>query len=323
MKKSFWSLWLVGLFCLAACGSEGDGKAPEKDAPRLESEMKETEPSVSEPQFPPLSPEEQKKAVAIVDYYNLANSLLAEEPYTLPETCRVAAREYLQSWRLKTIPRIARGTLDTAAKRLEPPLEVFPEQEREQFARYILDMGRALEEVLKEYRQLEKYVKDNSIIDDGAGGNEIIATLDAAHRNFLVARDDFLKRAEELSAPAEDALLHGHPLRRQIALAREIFLLCRRCATLLGEEQPDKTALGLLGEELGHVLNEAGKPPFRGSPGLERQYRVFLREVERFAEVLASGLAGNFDAVTRRSMNEAISAGRAAYNNFAMTANER
>jgi hypothetical protein len=319
MKKSFWPCLCSFLIVLLASSSDTGAAATGEPRQPAQSGAQAS----SERPLPLLSQAEQKRAAAGIDYYNLAGSLLAEEPYTLPEICRDAAREYLRKWRLKPVPRIAAGAVAAAAKRLEPPRELFAERISGQLARLIVDMSQALEETLKEYRALEKYVKDDAIIDDGVMGEKIIVRLNAACRKFFTARRDFLNLADEASAQAEAALLRVHPLKRQIRLAREIFSLFRQCAPLLGEEHPDREALTQIGDKLGSILAEAGKPPFRGAPGLERKYRAFLGEAGRFAEALSAGLAGNFHSPSRKSMIEALSASRGAYNSFARTLNEK
>ena len=304
MKKNFRPRFHAFLFILVAFFSV-TGAAPEAPG-----------------RIHPLPSAEREKAAASIDYYNAASSLLAGEPYNLPEICRSAAREYSRKWRLKPVPKITAGAIDAAAGRLGPPRGLFAEQTSEHLTRLIADMGRTLKEILKEYRALEKYVRDDAVIDDGVMGEKIIARLDAACRKFFSARRDFLKLADEASARAEDALLRDHPLRRQIVLAREAVSLFRRCVLLIGEERPDKEAITRIRDELGNILTEAGKPPFRGSPGLEREYRAFLGEAERSVGELSSGLAGNFHAPARKSMIEAISASRRAYNGFVRTINE-
>ncbi|MDR1659936.1 MAG: hypothetical protein LBR94_06290 [Desulfovibrio sp.] len=320
MRKSFWPCLCAFLIILFAPSSVTGAAATGEPRQRAQSGAAQAS---SERSFLPLSQAEQEKAAAGIDYYNLVSSLFSEEPYTLPEICRDAAREYLRKWRLKPVPRIAAGTIAAAAKRLEPPRGLFAERISGQLARLIVDMGQALEETLKEYRALEKYVKDDAMIDDGVMGEKIIVRLNAACRKFFTARRDFLNLADEASAQAEAALLRDHPLKRQITLAREIFSLFRQCASLLGEEHPDREALIQIGDKLGSILAEAGKPPFRGTPGLEREYRAFLGEAGRFAEALSSGLTGNFHSSSRKSMIEALSASRGAYNSFARTINEK
>ncbi|MDR2054796.1 MAG: hypothetical protein LBQ10_02880 [Desulfovibrio sp.] len=320
MRKIFASCLSAFFFILFAFSPVAGTAAADEPRPSAQSGAAPGSPGRP---ISPLSPAERKKAAACIDYYNLASSLLAADPYTLPEICHAAAHEYLRRWRLKPVPRIAAGAVKAAARRLEPPKGLFAEQTSGQLARLIADMGQALEEILKEYRALEKYVGDDAIIDDGVMGEKIVARLDAACRKFFAARRDFLKLADEESARAEDVFLRDHPLRRQIGLAREAFSLFRQCALLLGEEYPDRETLTQISRELGKILAEAGKPPFRGAPDLERGYRAFLGEAGRFAQALSSGLAGNFHASSREDMTEAISASRRAYNSFARTINEQ
>jgi hypothetical protein len=269
---------------------------------------------------------EQKKAVACIDYYNRASSTLAEAPYALPGLCQTAAREYLRSWSLKTVPGLetaAPRELAAAAGLLAPPAGLFDEGTAARITQNIANMGQSLQDVLKEFRILQKYVKDDSVADDGVLGKKIISRLDAACQKFMISRDDLLKTAEESSARAEDLLLEAHPLKRQIDLSRKIFSLFKQCALLLGQEFLDRTALGQLGDKLEAVLTEAGKPPFRGPPALEREYRAFLRETKTFAEEFSLGLSLNFNAQIRQNLNMAISASRAAYKNFAVAVNRQ
>ncbi|MDR3320551.1 MAG: hypothetical protein LBS77_06535 [Desulfovibrio sp.] len=270
----------------------------------------------------PLSPEERKKAADIIDYFNLSNTILAEEPYTLPESCFAAVREYLQTWCLKPLPKVVKNA-EAVLKRLVPPHQLFAKEMDVQFLRHIGDMNMALNEVLKEYRRLEIYVGDRNIVDDGVLGKKIIAALDVAYQKFLTSRNNFLKQMEdgEVSARAEDGLLRDHPLGRQIRLAREIFSLFRQTAFLLGEEHSARAALTQVGDNLKNALDDAGKPPFRASPGVEREYRAFLKEASRFAEILSRGLAGSFHASVRQSLNDATAASRRAYNDFVRAEN--
>jgi hypothetical protein len=269
---------------------------------------------------------ERQRAAACIDYYNHVSAALSEAPHALPGLCQAAAHEYLRDWRLKTVPGLdAAGPkeLAAAAGRLAPPPKLFDGDTVAQITRNIAEMGQNLRDALKEFRRLQKYVKDDSISDDGALGKNIVSRLDAACRKFAEARDGLLKIAGESSARAEDLLLYAHPLKRQIGLAGEIFSLFRQCALLLGRDRPDEAALEQLGGKLETALTEAAKPPFRGSPDLERKYRAFLKETEIFVREFSLGLSVNFGAGVRHNLNAAIAASRAAYNNFAAAVNRQ
>ncbi|MDR1776321.1 MAG: hypothetical protein LBR31_00645 [Desulfovibrio sp.] len=263
---------------------------------------------------------EPQKA-ARVAYCNRAVSLLDEKPYAAAEICRKAALRYLEDWRLQPCPKVSANSLSAAARRLAPPQGLFDEHTAGQIRLHISDMDKHLEVLFGEYRKLEKYVNDARIVDDGEQGKTIVVRLTEAFKNFAQTRNAFLRLVEEAGATAEDELVEGHPLRRQIVLAREIFSRFGECAVLLRAEQPDKEALAQVRDKLEAVLTEAGKPPFRGAPGLERAYRHFLKEAENFSRLLSSGLEGTFHVGLRQGLNEAITASRKAYNDFAALAN--
>lgn len=183
-------------------------------------------------------------------------------------------------------------------------------------------MDKSLDAMLADYKALEKYVRDDSIRDDGAQGKKLAASLGAAHATFMAARDSYLEVVEARAAQAEDVLLRDHPLQRQIVAAEKIFSLFRKAAGLLGPEKPDKEALEQLRQELESAIALAGRPPFPASPELERVYRAFLKEAALFPQGLARGLSEGFYSPLRRDLNSIVGRSREAYNAFARAANQ-
>ena len=70
------------------------------------------------------------------------------------------------------------------------------------------------------------------------------------------------------------------------------------------------------------ALTEGGRPPFMAAPDLERQYRGFLKQASKYAEIFDKGLEEEFYVPTRFDMNNAALASRAAYNDFVKAANQ-
>lgn len=334
MKKALVLLccfWLA--LALTACGSGDEDKAGKtagesapaasaepSAAPSLVPEAAETAPAVPA-SLPPATPEEKARADRMVDFYNTAAAALSGGWYGLPDVLLNNARAYLEDWRLAARPAV-RGARGDAARGLAPAKGLFPAATEAQLAQWVRDMDKALDAMLADYKSLERYVKDDSVIDDGVRGKKLVESLGASHAVFMAARDSYLEIVEARAAQAEEVLLRDHPLQRQIVAAEKIFSLFRKAAGLLGPEKPDKEALEKLRRELESVLAKAGRPPFPASPELERSYRAFLKEAALFPEGLARGLAEGFYSPLRRDLNSIADRSREAYNAFARAANQ-
>lgn len=334
---------ILFLFCclwpalvLTACGSD-DREAPEKAAgekmgaaPTRERAsplssvpgIVETPHAVSEsPPPPPATPEQKARADRMVAFHNTAAATLSSGWYALPDALLNNARAYLEDWHLAPRPAV-RGTRGEATRALAPPQGLFTAEEEAQLARCVRDMEKALDAMLADYRALSRYVKDDSIMDDGVRGKKLAQSLAASHAVFMAARSGYLDMVKERVAGAENVLLRDHPLQRQIVAAERIFSLFRKAAGLLGPEKPDKDALEKVRQELELALARAGRPPFPAAPELERSYRAFLREAALFSQGLARGLTEGFYSPLRRELNGIAARSREAYNSFARAANE-
>ena len=336
MKKALFLLFCLWLaLMLTACGSD-DRDAPEKSA----GESMGAAPATAQPASPssapgevetasavadalpppPVTPEEKARADRVVDFYNTAAASLSDGWYALPDALLNNARAYLEDWRLASRPA-ARGTRGEAARALAPATGLFTAEEEARLAQRVREMDKALDAMLADYRALSRYVKDDSIMDDGLLGKKLTESLAASHAVFMTARGAYLDIVEARAARAEDVLLRDHPLQRQIAAAEKIFSIFRKAAGLLGPEKPDREALETLRRELESVLARAGRPPFPASPELERSYRAFLKEAALFPQGLARGLAEGFYSPLRRKLNGIAARSRNAYNGFARAAN--
>lgn len=320
MKTILLPVCLSVLLFLAACRSDDEDDHAQQQTwqpAHVQSSPHATAPEAE----PPLSPAEKAQAAALVDFYNTAASLLAEEPYTLPDALLNNAHAYLQTWRLKPAPRVHASARETAAGRLAPPPEMFTSDVRRQLLQYVNVMGAALETMPTNYRLLEKYVKDDSIRDDNAGGNKIITRLETAHTAFVNARDAFLTTTAGMAAQAEATLLRDNPLKRQIVESRKIFSLFKTAAALLKQDPPDKAAMLRVHEDIETALTAAERPPFQGDPETERVFRAFLKEAATFPKGLAQGFSEGFHSRIRHNLNTASHNSRETYNAFVRTAN--
>ncbi|WP_298030303.1 hypothetical protein [uncultured Desulfovibrio sp.] len=336
MKKFFLLCGICLGLILTACGSDDEDKdkagkiagestpvtpaAEPSASPCPTPGAVETDPPPSA-SLPPATPEEKAQADRMVDFYNTAAATLSGGWYGLPDVLLNNVRAYLGDWRLAARPAV-RGARGDAAHGLAPAKGLFPAEVEAQLAQWVRDMDNALDAILADYKALDRYVKDDSIIDDGAMGRKLAKSLGASHAVFIAARDSYLKIVKARAAQAEEVLLRGHPLQRQIVAAEETFSLFRKAAGLLGPEKLDKEALEKLRQRLESVLAKAGRPPFPASPELERNYRAFLKEAALFPQGLARGLAEGFYSPLRRDLNNIAARSRDAYNAFARAANQ-
>lgn len=276
----------------------------------------------------PLSQQERASAERALEFHNAALNALETGYYALPDALYANARFYLKAWRLPARPA-SKMSRKQSRLRLKPEAGLFSEAEEATLASALDGMDKALDALLGRYKELEDYVADGNIRDDGARGKQLAARLEKDHETFLAARDSWLEIVQARAQAAEDALLRGNPLQRQIKSANAVFACFAEVAETLGADQarqPTPTAqerakLERIQAELGRELAQAGKPPFATAPDLERRYRGFLKQAAAYAEALARGLNEGFFSLQRRELNVAAMRSRAAYNDFARAAN--
>lgn len=310
----------------------------------------------------PVTPEERARASLTLDYCNDVERTAFGPWYRQADVLDFYTRIYLGEWKLpkRAEPASSRAA---ASRRLAPPAGLFTDEERGRIAAHAEAMGRALEGMIADYKALEAYVADPTIIDDGRKGKELAASIAKAYAAFCASRAALLSLLDERAVAAEDVFLTGNPLRRQILCARRIFRLYRQIAEKLtpgpspdaparvdsvadaadapasqpaesaatpedaapGAASPrvDRAALVAMERELRAVAAYAAEPPFRGRPLDERAYRAFLKEVAAYDAMLARGLAEGFFMPLRKAMNDLAGTSRETYNAFAAGMNSR
>lgn len=267
----------------------------------------------------PPTPEEIRRADKIVAFSNQARGVLGNGFYTLPDSLRDNVNKYLETWHLDPRPKAAGR--QAAGKRLVPPQGIFDDAEAAQLTLSLQEMDKALAAMLGHYTELEKYIADNTIHDDGKKGAELAEKLAANHESFMKARDSWLGIVEARAAEAEQILLRDHPLQRQILSARYIFAQMREVAALFRAGEANKEILANLRQNLNRIIAEAGKPPFSASPALERLYRDFLKQAGAYSQILESGIGEGFYSGKKRELNDAAINCHKSYNEFARAAN--
>lgn len=312
---------------------------------------------------PPLSADERVRAERILDFHNTAAAALTNGYYALPDALYAHARTYLRVWHLPRVSPLAgaRNGKSAARAALRPEKGLFTDAEADALTTAQKAMDTALDALLERYGELERYVKDASIRDDGARGRKLVRQMDSDHAVFMAARKSWLEIVTARAAEAEAALLREHPLRRQIQAANTVFALYDEVADALAADKgaataataaatPSATSAGMpaatpagmsgaapgagkspeaatrttlerLRAELAACVADAARPPFAAAPSLERRYRVFLKEAQAYLAALDHGLNEGFFAAQRRELNTAAARSRAAYNLFVTEAN--
>lgn len=335
MKKIVLTLLLVlvAALLLTACdsGKKDEGKADgpaagaAHDAPKAEAALSvEKTPPVEnvEASIPPPSPEELERADRLVAFSNGASMALTAGRYAQADVLAAYTKYYLAEWQLAKRPPLNSEQDAALARRLSPPAGLFTPEQTTKMAESVQEMNKAIAGMRAEYRLLEKYVLDDGIQDDGVKGKALAAEMLKGHAAFIAARDAYMEIVEGEAAPAEDMLLHNHPLKRQIQAAERIFAVFGKTASLLAPEKPDREALKEQREALAAAITEGGRPPFMAAPELERQYHAFLKQAGKYAELFDKGLEEEFYVPIRFDMNKAALASRTAYNDFVQAANQ-
>ncbi|MBO4313111.1 MAG: hypothetical protein J5838_02345, partial [Desulfovibrio sp.] len=180
----------------------------------------------------PVTPEERARASLTLDYCNDVERTAFGPWYRQADVLDFYTRIYLGEWKLpkRAEPASSRAA---ASRRLAPPAGLFTDEERGRIAAHAEAMGRALEGMIADYKALEAYVADPTIIDDGRKGKELAASIAKAYAAFCASRVALLSLLDERAVAAEDVFLTGNPLRRQILCARRIFRLYRLIAEKL------------------------------------------------------------------------------------------
>ena len=231
------------------------------------------------------------------------------------DTIAFFIRIYLGEWQLPILPKTSYSR-ESSLQALLPPKDLFSEDAREILRDALKKMDEALESMLLDYKALDAYVRDETTIDEGLKGKRLARAINKAHERFTKARKTYYSIIQTEGLAAEDLFLTQAPLRRQILAARALFDQFQTVAFALSEEKVDRTATRILYKNIQAILQYAGMPPFRDSPGYERLYRAFLKDVTHYLEVLNLGNEEGFSTDTRHTLNLILANCRTSYNTF-------
>lgn len=199
---------------------------------------------------------------------------------------------------------------------LVPGKGLFSEKETRDLTRAMDDMDKALASMLTHYRNLEKYVANPEIVDNGKLGRKIVAELEQDHKAYTRAGRIWLGIVNEKARQAEEVLLADHPLARQALCGSRIMGLIAEIKNMLGEKTIKRQQLADISTRLGQLLALAEKPPFPAAPNLERLYRIFLKNAAVYNDVLKrASLEGVFE-VQRNELSLAAKVCNETYNDF-------
>lgn len=305
MRAGLLLLWLS--FFLFGCSQDSEGQNSGAE------EVKRVAAVVE------IDPEQREEANRVLQLTNRATGILTEGYYRLPDLLQAGVQHYLRTWELAKMPRISGAK--RAAEALTEARGVFTDAEAEDLARAQQEMDKALGNMLADYARLEKYVINPQIVDDGREARKIAKNISKSHGVFMGARNSWLAMLDKRAASAQKVILHEHPLERQILAAEEMFTVFREVSGQLALETPDRAALQALSANLAQISNQAAKPPFPAAPALERQYRGFLKAVNKYVQTLDAALKEGFFTPQKRELNNELIACRNAWNIFVREAN--
>lgn len=316
-RRACLALLCVTLAMCPACGSDAE-KTAENTAKDHGGMTSPELPRKDHPQKPAV--EDLARANAMLDFNNRAVEALSKGPYAQPNKIAAAKDVYLETFRL---PKLGKPRGRKAARGdLAPPPGLFTTDEQSALAAALANMDSALDDMLRQYAELERYVRDDTIIDDGKRGRELCRKLGGQHDVFMSARKTWLDIVTSRAREAEKILLEEHPLKRQILAGQDIFELMNRASEQLSAPRPDKGAIAATSQEIAARVAKAAEPPFPAPPAVERAFRHFLRQADAYVRQLERGLAEGFYTPVKRRLNALSAQTRRAYNAFVKSANE-
>lgn len=308
-------LFLLLAILLAGCESGPQPGDAARETASITQSNEQKQAAEPEMQIPEPEPEALARADRIIAYSNRAHEALEKGHYSLADRLYENSRRYLENWSLpattRKLPRF----------NLKPEEGLFDEKDARLVTEGLLGMDRSLADLLGHYANLEKYVANPEIRDDGKQGRALAARIRTAHESFIAARRTWLEIVQARAAEAQELLLYRHPLQRQIMAGNDIFAQIGEVTHLLGSGSPQTELLRACRQNIEDLIALGAKPPFPARPALERLYRAFLKQAQQYLTSLERGLAEGFYQVQKKELNLAGQNCAAAWNLFAREAN--
>ncbi|MBD5641888.1 MAG: hypothetical protein HDQ91_05675 [Desulfovibrio sp.] len=309
----FRALLLIALLC----GCEGDADQAAETAGSAEVRAPVSQKNDALPEPAPPTPEAVGAAEKLTAFANRAGQYLEHGFYSLADILHANSQTYLKTFSLPARP-------DAGPRQpgiLGPETGLFDEAEARELTSGWQDMDKALDALLGHYANLEKYVADRTIRDDGKLGSELAAKIAASHEQFVKARHSWLNIVQRRANEAQHILLYEHPLERQILAGENIFSQIREANDILASGTFDAPLLQTICSIIRSQIDIGAKPPFPARPALERLYRGFLKTAAVYADHLEQGSEEGIRNFQRRELGEAARACALAWNKFAREAN--
>lgn len=262
-----------------------------------------------------------RKAQDILEFHNTAIKSLESGYNQLALHIVKNSRHYLQNWNLPDQIKPADKDLQKIKQVLTPDKAIFDDEEEILLTEALDNMDKALRNMFENFRKLEKYIDDDSILDEGKLGKELTDKIFKGNDEYLAARNSYLEKIEDAAYRAESSLLENEPLQRQILAARQLFVLINQTANLNNAESLTRDDLGEIYKAMQNAWQEGDRPPFPAAPNLERLYRAFLKHVQKFMDILQlTQQEGMFNFQKKELISQANLC-KKAYNSFAEGAN--
>lgn len=263
---------------------------------------------------PPAGAEELRRANACLEYANAMTEWMLSKEAGYALWLYVSADHYMRNAALPRLTDRPAAFARTAA--LRPPAD-WPEQSAAAIREALAQMDAAVDREREIYRALTDYALDETIVDEGKKGRELLRAISAQWNDYEDARLRIAREVESEARAAEAVTLKGHPLRPQILTVRLFFRRMRDARALLGEQEADAQSLHAWHAELQGILDEAAFLPFAVPGESERLWRAFLRTARKFPDAVAVGLSQGFHPEVRKTLNAAYVEAEKSYNAFA------
>ncbi len=304
-------LLLSGLFCVYFL----------KNAPEDKAEKHVVQKKNTEVQPVQISEADRERAGQILDFFNTAEKNTSEDWFTQADHIAFFVRIYLGEWQL---PKYDKPLIDQKSflQKLSPPDDLFDPSKKKSLQAAVARMYEALATMHSSYRELERYVGDTTIQDDGVKGKRLSKKINAAYQTFGRAKKEYFSLFEQEAVWAENIFLEDNPLRRQILEAKVLFSLLRDVSFELSSDTVDLSKTRALEKQIFAHIEKAERPPFKGHPLAERQYREFLKKARLYAEDLRLGNQEGFYPHVRNLLNTDLANIRSGYNAFIQYLND-
>lgn len=262
-----------------------------------------------------VSKEKIDAANNLLEFYNQSVLTLSSDWYVTPELIKKNLAIYTETWQLPKLPPHLYGRSSAKSNLLAG--SYLPCFKGRSLNKIVNEMDTAIHSMLVDYRSLEKYNNDDTIIDDGRKGNDYIKSIQKSQKKYSTARLAWIEIVRPEVSAAEKLLLQNHPLQRHSMIARKIFDLFTATASALGQDKIDRKNIQNISKQLDACLEDANSLSFATGPQYERHYRSFLTAAKNFSDCLHEGISSGFYRTLREKLNHQIRTSRDAYNNFA------